>query len=419
MRPQVSSGCMKTVKFFTLGCKVNQYDTQAIREKFLKKGFREPQNQKPADIYLINTCTVTQTADRKSQELIRRSIKVNPKALVIVTGCMVEKDSAQLGKIRGLSLIVSKSFFAPGISDFSLHTRAFLKIQDGCNNFCSYCKVPLVRGSSRSRPLAEIVSEAKELVNSGFKEIVLTGICLGAYGDDLRPKVSIVGLIKKLEAIDGLLRIRLSSIEAGDITKDLIKAISGSKKLCRHLHIPIQSGDTQILKKMNRKYSRLDYLRLIQRIKKQVCGIAITTDVLVGFPGETENNFLNTLELVKKIKPLRTHIFPYSLRLGTKAALIVDANPDRKTVNRRIDDLKLISQKCANSFKRSFLNKILDVLIEEKSKDYPGFWYGHSDNYLKVLVKSQADLKNKLIRVKIRRILGEDCVGEFSCKGGV
>jgi len=244
---------MKTVKFYTLGCKVNQYDTQSIRERFIQRGFKELSDGKPANVYVINTCTVTHKADSESVGFIRKAKRENPKSKLIITGCLVEKDSVSLSKIKGIDAIISKRFFPESISDFRGRTRAFLKIQDGCNNFCSYCKVTLVRGRSRSRSLEDIIKEANCLVKKGFKELVLTGINLGSYGKDFAQKITIVDVIEALEQIKGLLRIRLSSIEAADVSDELINKISESKKLCRHLHIPIQSGDNKILKKMNRR----------------------------------------------------------------------------------------------------------------------------------------------------------------------
>ncbi len=288
---------MKQIKFFTLGCKANQYDTQSIRERFLSKGFNDDNNSKP-NYFLINTCTVTSGADQKSRNIIRRCIQANPKAVVIVTGCLVEKDWNSLLDIKGISLIAKKSFFPEGISGFSQHTRAFLKIQDGCDNFCSYCKVALVRGKRRSKSLRQVVREAKKLVICGFQEIVLTGICLGAYGKDFSPRKDLMDVVDALGKIEGLRRIRLSSIEAGDVSAKLIKRLVSSKKLCRHLHIPIQSGDNNILKRMDRKYTREKYQNLIFRIKRSIPEVSITTDCLVGFPGETEGNFNNTVVLV-------------------------------------------------------------------------------------------------------------------------
>jgi len=430
---------MKTVKFITLGCKVNQYDTQTIREQFASAGFKEIDNGQKADIYVINTCTVTSTADRKSRYLIHYAHRHNPGARIIVTGCYTALDSDEIAKIPGVTHIIKNrdkdrildylngqnGLNRPnrhnriGISNFSGHTRAFLKIQDGCDNFCSYCKVPLVRGALKSKPLNEIIQETKKLVKNGFKEIVLCGICLGAYGKDLpRPctqgrglpfsKIDLVNAIEALEKIGGLLRIRLSSIEAGDISDELIQKMAQSKKLCQHLHIPIQSGDNEILKKMNRNYCREDYLDLIKKIKSSIPEIAITTDVLVGFPGEKEDNFQNTIGLIREIMPLRVHIFPYSKRAGTPAAILKDKiNP--LVIKKRISQLMGISKTYALDYKKRFLNKDKDVLIEERSKEDNKYWEGYTDNYIKVWVKSDKNLKNQLIRARLKKI-SKDCI---------
>jgi threonylcarbamoyladenosine tRNA methylthiotransferase MtaB len=397
---------MKTVKFYTLGCKVNQYDTQSIRERFLQRGFAEVNNGKPADVYVINTCTVTQAADSKSLEMIRRSCRENPLARLIVTGCLAENPHETLKAMPGVDYIIGKRFFPVGISSFFKHTRAFLKIQDGCDNFCSYCKVPLVRGRSRSRLLEEIIHEANQLVRNGHKEIVLTGICLGAYGKDLLPKIDLVRVIKELEKIEGVMRIRLSSIEAKDVTSALISHMERSNKLCSHLHIPIQSGDNAILKKMRRKYTRGDYLKLVGKIKKQIPGIAITTDCLVGFPGETEGQFQNTADLLKKILPLRAHIFPYSRREGTSVA----SDPSivsPKVVKERAESLKKTASFCAESYKRKYIGRSADVLFEGRSKLRPDCWEGHTGNYIPVLLRYKLDLKNKLLRVRLKKLDGD------------
>ena len=274
---------IRTIKFFSLGCKANQYDTQSIRERFLRKGFREVYKGELPDYFLVNTCTVTSGADQKSRNIIRRCIQSNLKAKVVVTGCLVENDWQSLVDIKGIGLVIKKSFFPEGISSFSQHTRAFLKVQDGCSNFCTYCKVALVRGRERSKGLKEIVEEATRLIACGYKEIVLTGICLGAYGRGFYPKRNLVDVIDSLEKIKGLSRIRLSSIEAGDVSPLLIQRLKNSNKFCRHLHIPIQSGDDSILKMMNRKYTSRKYLDLVARLKRNIAQLSITTDCLIGF----------------------------------------------------------------------------------------------------------------------------------------
>lgn len=425
---------MKTVKFFTLGCKVNQYDTQIIREQFLNYGFQEIKDSLAADMYIINTCTVTHRADSGSLNYIRKAQRENPQAKIIVTGCLAELDGDKINKIDGINLIIKnkdkenifKHLFCSneyntqtssmhrGISYFEGHTRAFLKIQDGCDNTCSYCKVPKVRGISRSKPLDEIIQEAGQLIKNGYKEIVLTGICLGLYGKDLYPKISLLNVIDALEKIDGLLRIRLSSIEAGDVSDALINKMSESGKLCKHLHMPIQSGDDEILKKMNRKVRRQDYLNLIENIKCQIPGIAITTDVLVGFPGEGEINFKNTIDLIKKISPLKVHIFPYSPRQGTAAYNFRDKlNPT--IIKQRILRLKEITWDCSSDYKKRFLNKDMDVLIENqsKAKEAPDLWQGYTGNYIKVMVRSGQNLRNQLILLRLKKIAKDYLLGDF------
>jgi threonylcarbamoyladenosine tRNA methylthiotransferase MtaB len=449
---------MKTVKFYTLGCKVNQYETQVIREEFIQAGFKELQNSQPADIYLINTCTVTQSADQKSRHFIHYAYRQNPKAKIIVTGCYTELDSDKIEKIPGVAHIIknqdkyripellnghnennglnepneigipnavnqgshasgsrrdTEAVTTFGITNFYGHTRAFLKIQDGCDNFCAYCKIPLVRGASRSRQLDDIISEAKKLVKNDFKEIVLTGICLGSYGKDLSDKTNIVSAIEALEEIEGLLRIRLSSIEALDISGGLIEKMASSAKLCRHLHIPIQSGDDEILKRMNRGYTRTDYLNLINKIRKYIPYIAITTDVLVGFPGENEINFKNTLDLVKEIMPLKVHIFPYSRREGTLVASQFKDKLNPLIIKERISQLQTVAQNCSTTYMSQFLSKVMDVLIETQHKEKPGFLEGHTDNYIKVRVESNFNLKNQLIPLKLKKIVKDSVLADF------
>ncbi|MCM8797240.1 MAG: tRNA (N(6)-L-threonylcarbamoyladenosine(37)-C(2))-methylthiotransferase MtaB [Candidatus Omnitrophica bacterium] len=422
---------MKTVKFYTLGCKVNQYDTQLIREQFMRAGFRELEDSLPASVYVINSCTVTQRADSESLTLIRKARRENPKARILVTGCLTELDGDMIKNTYPKATIVKNtnkkrildylpSFvtqknrsYQEGISFFRGHTRVFLKIQDGCDNHCSYCKVPLVRGTSRSRPLEKIIREAERLVSCGFKEIVLTGICLGSYGKDLSGKINLCTVIDNLEAIDGVLRIRLSSIEAGDISDGLIARISASRKLCPHLHIPLQSGDDEMLKKMNRRYTGAEYFSLIRKIRAKIPAIAITTDLLVGFPGETEKNFQNTISLLKKVKPLKTHIFSYSEREGTIASRIGDCNIPKFLIKERFLILKKITDELSRFYKKQFLGKKISVLIEGRSKTHPYYWEGYTDNYIKVFIDSEMDLGNKLVLAKAKTLNNDYLIAKF------
>ena len=396
----------------------------------MRAGFQEIDNGRETDFYVINTCTVTHRADAESFNLMRRAKRENPKAKIIVTGCLTELDEDKIKKIDNEALIVKNkdknrileilesrdsqliTHKSQVITFFKGHSRAFLKIQDGCNNFCSYCKVPLVRGALKSKPINTIIPEANKLVKNGFKEIVLCGICLGSYGKDLQHRVNVVDAIEALEGIEGLMRIRLSSIEANDVSDILIEKMAHSKKLCRHLHIPIQSGDNEILKKMGRKCSRQDYLSLIQKIKSRLPEIAITTDVLVGFPGEEEVNFKNTLDLIKEISPLKVHIFPYSPRQGTPAYNFKD-RISPVPIRERILRLENIAKTYSFTYKKQFLNKDMDVLIEGHAKENKEYWAGYTDNYIKVLVKSDQNLKSHLVQVRLKKINEDVSYGDL------
>ncbi|MFC1630954.1 tRNA (N(6)-L-threonylcarbamoyladenosine(37)-C(2))-methylthiotransferase MtaB [Candidatus Omnitrophota bacterium] len=392
----------QSFRIFTLGCKVNQYESQVIREKFLSAGFRET-SKKRADIYLINTCTVTHHADRSSRQLTRLSLHANPRAKVLITGCYVERDARRLVEISdrvriirqrekysALSLLTKhkaqhskllRSSFHGQIAGFIGHQRAFVKIQDGCDNFCAYCKVPLVRGRSRSRPLKQIVSEAKCLLENGFKEIVLTGICLGDYHYRNFELADVVAALSKIKCD---FRIRLSSVEPQLVSLRLIESLN-SPKVCPHLHIPLQSGDNTILGSMNRQYTRSEYLGLIKKINKRVKDVAITTDVLVGFPNESDKNFQNTIDCIKKIAPLRTHIFSFSPRPGT-AAFSLSGRIDSGAIKARVNQLKEVTDQCSLKFRQRFLGRKLEVLVEAQPDQQNKQFSGYSENYIRVQV---------------------------------
>ncbi|MDD5131121.1 MAG: MiaB/RimO family radical SAM methylthiotransferase [bacterium] len=394
---------MKTFKIYTLGCKVNQYDTQVIREDYQRKGYMEVTDNSPADLYIVNTCTVTSSADKKSRHFIHHAHRENPNAEIIVTGCYAQLDAKTIDKIPGVAKVSKMKTKLAAISDFQDHTRPFLKIQDGCNNSCTYCKVHIVRGRSRSKTLTEVITEAKRLAAKGFKEIVLCGVCLGSYGQDLKSKTSLLNVIKALEKIRSLERIRLSSLEAWDITDQLIEHMARSNKLCRHLHIPIQSGDDIILKRMNRKASFALYAGLMKKAQIKVPGIGISTDIMVGFPGETHDNFNATVKLLKAVKPMRIHIFPYSQRKGTAAASFPGPVP-ANIIIARFNKMKTLARASELAFMKRSLNKKLPVLFEERAKDSPDHWEGHTDNYLKIRLRSIKNLKNQLLMVKLSKI---------------
>ena len=393
----------------TLGCKVNQYEAQLIRENFLRQGYVEAEDLDNADICVVNTCTVTSTSDSKSYRLINSGIKKNK--CVVMTGCLAEDKDLDLSRLKGVKYIIKNKdkyripeIIEPSavslqtsakISGLRGHTRVFVKIQDGCNNRCSYCKVRVVRGRSRSRPFKEIISECKGLIKSGTKEIVLTGICLGAYGRDISKDMDLSKLIAELCKIKGEWRLRLSSIEPKHVTTGLIAQLKKQKKLCRHLHIPFQSGDDHILKRMRRPYKRKDYLDIVNRLRAIDPDIAISTDMMVGFSGETEQMFQNTVDFINVVMPMRVHIFPFSRRKGTPAYDLKD-NIDILVKRDRESRLAGITKKLSHEFANKFIGKDVEVLVESK-KTKDGLLQGYTDRYIKVYIEGQDRLKGKLI----------------------
>lgn len=398
-----------------MGCKVNQYESQSLRERLLQLGFQETDTaladikiRTSADFYVVNTCAVTQKAERESIEAVRRLSRLNPKAKIFVTGCSAHHNPDRLKNINGVSGVLGNNlkenlpdFILKGtfetnvenqatISAFHKHTRAFLKIQDGCNNGCSYCIIPKLRGSSRSRPLSEITQEAKILVDNGYKELVLCGICLGAYGTDLGLSEGLVRAIGELEKIEGLPRIRLSSIEARDVTLELIKVMAHSKKICQHLHIPFQSADDKVLRLMNRKMLSCGYRELIQRLREFLPFIGITTDIMVGFPGEDEKSFANTFEFLKEVKPSRMHIFSFSPRENTAAFQLPAQRTKPQVVQERQSRLRVLAKELTLSFCRAHIGRTLDVLVESEFSQGKKFSKGYSGNYIKVFIPKPA-----------------------------
>jgi threonylcarbamoyladenosine tRNA methylthiotransferase MtaB len=428
---------METVAFYTLGCKVNQCETQAIREQFIQAGFNEVSHKKRADVYLINTCTVTAKADQKSRQIIRFLHRRNPLALIVVTGCYVEKDEKEIKKIPGVNFIFKNSQkdkivkvihpqasdyrlsipnyqsypFLP-ITDFKNHTRAFIKIQDGCNQNCSYCKVRIVRGCSRSRRLEDIIDEARRLGKAGFKEIVLVGVHLGEYGLDLKDKNDLTSVVESIEKINDIKRIRLSSLDPRDITPRLIEKLATSSKLCPHLHISLQSGDDYILNQMNRRYNGNDIKNLVYNTRKRIKDISITLDVMVGFPGEKEKNFINTLRLLEEIKLSRIHIFPYSRREGTPASALSNLVLPEE-VKSRYNRLREFALKASFVYRQRFLNSKVQVLVETKRDRATGLLCGYTDTYLRLLFAGPEALKNRIITAKIIAVTLDNTIGSI------
>ncbi|MDO8602967.1 MAG: tRNA (N(6)-L-threonylcarbamoyladenosine(37)-C(2))-methylthiotransferase MtaB [Candidatus Omnitrophota bacterium] len=389
-----------------------------IRENFLKEGYTEAGNSDEADVCVVNTCTVTSTSDSKSLKSIRSGLRKKDKC-VVATGCMINDRDLDLAKLKGVDFIIKNkdkykipkiiqqslepSALSPqpsgSITWFEGHSRAFVKVQDGCNNRCSYCKVSIVRGRSRSRASEEVFRECETLIKNGYKEIVLTGICLGAYGRDISNSVDLSRLIKELCRIKGDWRIRLSSIEPKDVVDGLISQMRSEDKLCKHLHIPFQSGDDDILKRMNRPYAAGDYIGIVNKLRKAIPDIAISTDIMVGFPGEEEANFQNTMTFIKEIRPMRLHTFGFSKRIGTPAHSYKD-NVASAIKKKREHALMDAVKGFTKEFEGMFIGKIARVLVEDK-RDKDDFLQGYTDRYIKVLIDGPDSAKSCLLTCQL------------------
>ncbi|MBA4600766.1 tRNA (N(6)-L-threonylcarbamoyladenosine(37)-C(2))-methylthiotransferase MtaB [Thermoactinomyces mirandus] len=434
---------MKTVAFHTLGCKVNAYETEAIWQLFKKAGYKRVEFEEVADVYLINTCTVTNTGDRKSRQVIRRAIRRNPNAVIAVTGCYAQTSPAEVTAIPGVDIVVGtqgrdklfdyveqymkkrqpinavanimkqRQFEELDVPSFSDRTRAFLKIQEGCNNFCTFCIIPWAKGLSRSRKPENVLKQAQTLVDAGYKEIVLTGIHTGGYGDDFE-NYKLADLLWDLDQIEGLNRIRISSIEASQIDDRMIEVLNTSKKMCRHLHIPLQAGDDTVLKRMRRKYTTAEYREKILQLHEVMPDIAITTDVIVGFPGETEEQFENGYRFIEDLKMYQLHVFPYSRRTGTPAARMPDQVPD-EVKHERVTRLIELSKRLTGNYAGRFIGDVVEVIPERPFKEDPdsGLYMGYSDNYLQVVFPADEEMTGKICQVRINQVDPEYCYGTF------
>lgn len=419
---------MKKVAFYTLGCKVNQYETEAMLEMFEKDGYEHVNSEDYADVYVINTCTVTHMSDRKSRQYIRRMKKVNPDALIAVVGCYSQVSPEEILDIDEVNLVMGtndrsniveeiknldlskkistvddimkiKEFEEIEISQTNDKTRAFMKIQDGCDRYCSYCIIPYARGRVRSRDIRSVVDEAENLVKNGYKEVVLTGIHVASYGKDLKEdQLTLLDVIKKLSQIDGLERIRLSSVEPILFTDEFVNEISTNKKLCPHYHLSLQSGCDETLNRMNRRYTTKEYKEIVDRLRDAIPNVAITTDIIVGFPGETDEEFTSTYNFLKEIELTQMHVFKYSIRKGTPAATMGD-QVDPKIKHDRSEKLIKMSSKNFAKFASRFIGKELEVLFEKNVKD--DVYEGLTTNYIRVYAKSDTDIQGLIKKVKI------------------
>lgn len=415
----------KTYKIVTLGCRTNQYESQAYSDQLKKMGFVEASAGEKADICIVNTCTVTESADRKSIYQIRKLAKEYHPEKLIVTGCLAEREGDKISKIGNVTHVVPNSkkeellqFAFPEeelpefkIERFEAHTRAFVKIQDGCDSFCSYCIIPMVRGRSKSKTVPEIVKEIEDLVANGYKEVVLTGINIGDFDGASDPPIRLHQLIQKVDEIPGLHRIRVSSIDPDEVDDDLLHAIVHGKKTCQSMHIVLQAGSNLTLKRMRRKYTRQDFLYAINRLKKESPDFTFTTDVIVGFPGESEEEFQQTLDLIETVRFTKVHIFPYSDRPKTRASRMVD-KIDPQVIMERKQRTSVLSERMGFCLRESYLNREMEVLLEGESKEHPGYITGHTGNFLPIIVPKQGLKPNDLIQVRCIENHPDGLIGE-------
>ncbi len=417
------------VAFYTLGCKVNQYETEAMTELFEREEYEIVSFDEYADVYVINTCTVTNLGDRKSRQMIRRAKKLNEDSIVVVVGCYAQTASEEVSKIEGVNLIIgtkdksriiefidqirqgsgqinvvqdimkTKEFEDMNISSYKDKTRAFLKIQEGCNQFCSYCIIPYARGPIRSRKPENVIAEIQKLVQNGFKEVVFTGIHIASYGKDLGD-TNLLDILSRAHEVEGIERLRLGSIEPTTITEDFVEKVSKLPKLCPHYHISLQSGCDETLKRMNRKYTTKEYREVVNLLRQNFSDVAITTDVMVGFPGETDQEYKASLQFVDDIGFSQVHVFKYSPRKGTPAATHINQVDPQEKEKRSKKMIKVVSDN-EKKYYTQYLGSVSEVLFEQQIKDKAGYYEGLTSNYIKVIAYSDEELQGKLLSVKL------------------
>lgn len=431
------------VAFSTLGCRVNHYESEAMAEKFIREGYEVTEFTEVADVYVINTCTVTNMGDKKSRQIISRARRLNPDAIIAVVGCYSQIAPKEVSAIEGVDVVLgtrnkgdvvyyvnkardeqaaqiyvesvlrNKKFEALNIEEYQDKTRAFLKIQDGCNRFCTYCIIPYSRGSVCSKEPRQVLDEINKLSEHGFKEIILSGIHTASYGLDLDGEITLVDLLEEIEKLDGIERVRIGSIEPAFFTPEVIEKIKNMKKLCPQFHLSLQSGCNATLKRMNRRYTAEEYERIVNILRENIKDVSITTDVIVGFPGETEEEFNETYEFLKRIKLTKTHAFKYSPREGTKAATMPN-QLDGTVKDKRSKALIELNNKNEGDFTKSIVGRVMDVLIEQPVKGKDDVYEGYTRNYVKVEVKGiEEDLKGQIVNCKIEEALGDYALATF------
>lgn len=429
---------MKKAASFALGCKVNQYESEAIAELFAEKGYEIVGIDEEADVYVINTCTVTNFGDKKSRQLIRKVKRQNENAIVAVVGCYAQTAPQELMKVEGVNLVIGtkdraqivemvenydvsrgvenhvtdimkERVFEPlSIQKLANRTRAYLKIQDGCSQYCSYCIIPYARGPIRSREPQEVLAEVKRLADNGFKEVVLTGIHVASYGKDRRD-TSLLEILRQVHEVEGIERIRFSSIEPNVVTEEFAQAMAELPKVCDHFHLSLQSGCDKTLKEMNRKYDTEKYRQAAAILRKYLPHVALTTDIIVGFPGETEEDFQASYDFAKEIGFAKIHVFPYSPKRGTPAAARKDQLPNA-VKSERSHKLIALSDQMAADFLREYVGQDVEVLYERMVED--GVYEGHTTNYIKVRGRSEKDFTNQICKTHITKAEGEELFGE-------
>ncbi|MFZ4714652.1 MAG: tRNA (N(6)-L-threonylcarbamoyladenosine(37)-C(2))-methylthiotransferase MtaB [Bacteriovoracaceae bacterium] len=413
----------KKVSFHTLGCRLNMSETGSIAQGFVDRGYDIVEFGETADVVFLNTCTVTDSADSTCRNLIRKAQKTSPEGKIVVAGCYAQMEAEKISKMTGVDLILGNSekykvfeylheddeqtikvdksfdFWGAATTTADTHTRAFLKIQDGCNYVCSFCIIPFARGRSRAISIEDALKEAQNLIDRGFKEIVLTGVNIGEYESSSGEKLS--HMVEKLLAIPGLERLRMSSVEPNTITKELLEVMKSSPKFLDHFHIPMQAGDDTTLKNMRRKYTVADYKKVIETIKQFYPNAAIGADMITGFPGETEEQYLNTFNLARELPITHFHVFPYSKRKNTTAAAM-EGHIQHGVKKDRVRRLIMLGEAKLDHFMHENIGRTSEVLFEEQDKN--GYWSGLSSNYIRVKVKSDDDLKNKILSVKMEEV---------------
>lgn len=428
------------VAFTTLGCRVNQYESEAMAEKFIKSGYEVVSFSDIADVYVVNTCTVTNMSDKKSRQMISRAKRLNDKAVIAAVGCYTQIAPEKVSEIGDVDVILgtrnkgeivywvnrareekkqivavndvlkNKVFEDLKIEEYQDKTRAFLKIQDGCNNFCSYCLIPFARGAVCSKNPEKVISEVKELADHGFKEVILSGIDISSYGMDLEEDYSLLTILQDIERIEGIERVRIGSIGPEFFNEYIIKEMGKLKKLCPHFHLSLQSGCDETLKRMNRKYTVEQYKTIVNSLRDNIEDVSITTDIIVGFPGETEEEFNKTYEFLREIKLAKMHIFKYSPRTGTKASSMknqVDGNA--KEIRSKM--LIKLNEENEKEFMSRYIGRKMKVLYEQKNSEGSDVYEGYTPNYIKVLAKTKEYVKEKIVNTSLIEVKEEHING--------